>query len=167
MLYTKAKLLTKFKIIVTWKKDILFNRIWITKLINQCFWQGKKEKTEKYFYSCLLKLRSVTTTQVLYIFEIMFMLRPLVILRWIRLGRKWHQVARPIFEELQYRSSLLLLASSFKVNEGVRRAAGTPTTKLFNEIINLIHLKNSKLMNYKKDTYSVALYNRSLFRFKW
>jgi len=52
------------------------------------------------------------------------------------------------------------------MNEGSNKF-GSPEKKLYEEIINLVHLKNSKLLDYKKDTYSIAIYNRSLFRFKW
>lgn len=166
MLYTKTYLLTRFKVNIFWNKDFIYNSLWFTKFMNQLVWQGKKEKIEKYFFNTLRHLRAVTLTPNIYFFEILFMLKPLIILRWIRLGRKWHQVARPIFEELQYRCVFLLLSKTFRMNEGVNKF-GSPEKKLYEEIINLVHFKNSKLLDYKKDTYSIAIYNRSLFRFKW
>lgn len=109
-------------------------------------------------------LKGVTSFLVIYFFEALFLLKPLILLRWLRLGRKWHQVARPIHEELQYRMGFFFLSRVFRIkNKKVRKK---PHVKLFNELVGLIHDKKSKLLDFKNDLYNIALYNRSLFRFK-
>jgi ribosomal protein S7 len=164
MLY-KKRVIPKIKLIVFWNKDILFDYIWINKFVNQCIWQGKKNKIEIYFYKCLKLLKGVTTSLVLYFFEALFLIKPIILLRWLRLGRKWHQVARPIHEELQYRMGFFLLSRIFRLKN--KKLLKKPYEKLFDDLVSLIHDRRSKLLDFKNDLYNIAIFNRSLFRFKW
>ena len=164
MLYKKT-LASKHKLIILWNKDLLFDYIWINKFVNQCIWEGKKDKVENYYYKSLALLKSVTSFLVLYLFEALFLIKPLILLRWLRLGKKWHQIARPIHEELQYRMGFFLLSKMFKLKN--RKLSKKPHVRLFDELISLVHDKRSKLLDFKNDMYNIALFNRSLFRFKW
>jgi ribosomal protein S7 len=161
----KKKLPSKLKLSIFWNKDLLFDYIWINKFINQCNWQGKKQKIEKYYFNSLKELKGVTTFLVLYFFEAMFSIRPIILLRWLRLGKKWHQVARPIHEELQYRTGFFLLSRMFRLRS--KKAIKKPYIKLVDELLSLVHDRRSKILDFKNDMYSVAIFNRSLFRFKW
>lgn len=164
MLYKKRNV-PRLKLIVLWNKDTLFDYIWINKFVNQCVWQGKKHKIELYFYKCLKLLKGVTNFLILYFFEALFLIKPIILLRWLRLGRKWHQVARPIHEELQYRMGFFLLSRVFRLKN--KKLLKKPYQKLFDDLISLIHDKKSKLLDFKNDLYNIAIFNRSLFRFKW
>jgi ribosomal protein S7 len=164
MLYKKVIPINS-KLIIFWNKDVLFNHIWVNKFINQCVWKGKKEKIEKYFHKCLYLLKTVTLFSIVYFFEALFLVKPIILLRWLRLGKKWHQVARPIHEELQYRMGFFLLSRAFRLKN--RRVVKAPYNKLYDELISIIHDKKSKLIDFKNDIYNIAIFNRSLFRFKW
>lgn len=164
MLY-KKRVIPKHKLIIFWNKDILFNRIWINKFINQCVWKGKKHKIELYYFNTLKLLKSVTSFLILYFFEALFLVKPIILLRWLRLGRKWHQVARPIHEELQYRMGFFLISRAFRLKN--KKLVNKPEIKLFEELIALVQDKKSKLLDFKNDMYNIAIFNRSLFRFKW
>jgi len=153
------------KLIIFWNKEIVFKYIWLKKFINQCVWQGKKQKIELYFYRTIKLLKETTLVPILYFYEALFILKPLILLRWIRRGRKWHQVARPVHEELQFRTGFYFLAKSFRLRYNANKKS--PYLKLYEEVLNLIHDKRSKFLDFKNDIYSIALYNRSLFRFKW
>lgn len=164
MLYKKIPL-KNTKILIFWNKDMLFDSIWINKFINQCVWSGKKEKIELYLVECLKILKSVSNSVISYFFEALFLVKPIILLRWLRLGRKWHQVARPIHEELQYRMGFFLLARVFRLKN--KKIIKKPYIKLFEDLISIVHDRKSKLLDFKSDMYSIAIFNRSLFRFKW
>jgi hypothetical protein len=65
---------------------------------------------------------------------------------------------------MQYRVSFLFLSKVFRTKPIHSRKA--PYERLESEILNITLDKRSKLLDFKNDMYSIAIFNRSLFRFK-
>jgi len=57
-----------------------------------------------------------------------------------------------------------LLSRVFRLKN--KKLLKKPYQKLFDDLISLIHDKKSKLLDFKNDLYNIAIFNRSLFRFK-
>jgi hypothetical protein len=58
-----------------------------------------------------------------------------------------------------------LLSRAFRLKN--RKIIKAPHNKLYDELISIVHDKKSKLIDFKDDIYNIAIFNRSLFRFKW
>lgn len=167
MIYHKSrgKKLTVKKLRIFWKKETIFNSMWLLKLIKQCMRHGKLELMEKVIYKSLKLLKNITVLGLFYFFECIFIVKPIIILRWVRKGRFFYQVARPIHEELQLRMGCFFLAKFLRIKW--RRKELTLAEKLYSEIFNVIFTKKSKILDFRNDIYNIAEYNMSMFRHKW
>ena len=153
------------KLRLFWKKDSIFRSMWLFKFINQCMRHGKLEFIEKNIYDCFKLLKEVTVLGLFYFFETLFIIKPLILLRWVRKGRKFYQVGRPIHEEMQLRFGSFFLALQAKLRW--RLKLNSFSNRLYTEIIKIVHTRNSAIIDFRNDIYLIAKHNMAMFRHKW
>jgi ribosomal protein S7 len=76
---------------------------------------GKQTVIEGVVHNSLKLLKNVTTLGLFYFFECLFIIKPVILLRWVRKGRFFYQVARPVHEELQLRVGCFFIAKFLRI----------------------------------------------------
>jgi len=142
------------KLRLFWKKDSIFKSMWLFKFINQCMRHGRLEFVEKNIHDCFKLLKEVTILGLFYFFETLFIIKPLILLRWVRKGRNFYQIGRPVHEEMQLRFGSFFLALQSRLRW--RRKLTKFSNKLYVEIIKIVHTKNSEIMDFRTDLYHIA-----------
>jgi hypothetical protein len=95
----------------------------------------------------------------------LFIIKPLILLRWVRKGRNFYQIGRPVHEEMQLRFGSFFLALQSRLRW--RRKFTKFSNKLYVEIIKIVHTKNSEIIDFRNDLYHIAKHNMAMYRHKW
>ena len=151
----------KYKI--NWLKNSVFNSLWHTKLVKQFMLKGNLALSERIFITFLKKLRQVTKLQSFFIFEALFLIKPLMLIQQVRSGNTWHSIPRFIPKCVQYTAGIRILSKIVKTNKDYIYFYD----KLINEFLKIMQSKDSDALSFRENLYSVIEYNKAFASFRW
>ena len=153
------------KLKILWNKYPLINSFWYSKFTNQLMRKGKKESIENILVLMFKQLKEITRLPHLFFFEVFFLTKCSVVLKWVRKAKIFNQVPKFISINQQYRLAMYLF-SKFIVSN-VRKKNIKMNIKLFSELLNIIFNNSSDVLLHKENQYSVSVYNQALVKFNW
>jgi len=154
------------KLKIRWNnKYFFFNSFWYVKFTNQLMRKGRKELMEKVLFLWFKQLKSITTLPHTFIFEIFFLIKSPVTLKWMRKGETFHQAPKFVTVNRQYRLSTFLFSKCIVSNN--RKKNIKMQDKLYLEMLNIIFNKTGDVLIYKENQYLISIYNQSFAKFNW
>lgn len=150
------------KFLINWYSNSVYKSYWLNKFINRLFFKGKKEYIERHLYSCFSFLKGMSNYPLLIFYEILDMVKPIILLKWIRKGKNYYQVPKLIHRTDSYKTAILWISYVVKKNNSLGFFK-----KIFVEFVGILCFNDSKLFTIKRNLYSVGLTNRTFVNYIW
>jgi len=138
------------------KGDFIYNRIDVSRFINYLMSQGKKTVAEKIFYRALEKVKEITKSEPMVIFEKALQnATPLLEVTSRRIGGANYQIPREVRPERQF-----FLASHWIIN-AARSKKGKPMAERLADELIAASKNEGAAIKKKQDTHRMAEANRA------
>lgn len=150
---------------ILWIKNSMFQSRWLTKFINGLTRNGNKAFIERMYEKAFIKLKTITKAPHLLIFDVLCMIKPIFLMRWIRKAKHYFSIPKMASTSKQYRFAIYMF-SKLILTRRSKKNYKIPDM-VIDAIMSVYVRKNSELVDFKNDMYNTAVFNRSKVRFKW
>lgn len=161
----KVSAITYKRLKILWIKHSIHQSRWLSKLINGFVKKGNKDFSERIYEKAFISLKSITKAPQILIFEVLSMIKPIFLMKWIRKAKHFFKVPKLASTSKQYRFS------SYMFNKLILNTKSKKNYKIPNKIVDIVLStfvkKNSHLISFKNDMYNTAVFNRARVRFRW
>ena len=163
----KLTVMGKKRMNILWKKHYEFGQsFWFSKLTRGFIKKGRGEFAENIMLQTILLLKNVTQLPHLAIFNMLSVIKPIFLLRWIRRSKMYFNIPKMVTPIKQYKFSVFMVNRYILITKF--RSKIKSHVRLFNEVL-LVAKPNggSTLIEFRNDVYNVAIFNRARARFTW
>ncbi len=143
-------------------KDLVYNSVLVSKIINKIMWDGKKSTASKIFYNAMDMVKEKTgQDSIEVLMQAIENITPKIEVRPRRVGGATYQVPVEVRVERQRSLSIRWL-----VNYARLRSERTMAQKLAGEIIDAANNRGGSVKK-KEDTHKMAEANRAFAHYRW
>ncbi len=143
-------------------KDLVYQSVLVSKIINKIMWDGKKSTASHIFYDAMDIIKEKTSQSPIEVLEqAMENITPKIEVRPRRVGGATYQVPVEVRSERQKSLSIRWL-----VNYARLRSERTMTQRLAGEIIDAANNRGGSVKK-KEDTHKMAEANRAFAHYRW
>ncbi len=143
-------------------KDLVYNSVLVSKIINKIMWDGKKSTASKIFYDAMDMVKEKTgQDSIEVLMQAIENITPKIEVRPRRVGGATYQVPVEVRVERQRSLSIRWL-----VNYARLRSERTMAQKLAGEIIDAANNRGGSVKK-KEDTHKMAEANRAFAHYRW